>query len=753
MKLSRLRKLLKLPKFAKLDERTKKIIFFSLIIILFIFFSIFFLRTYLNIQLILGYDVLIDLNVNNEYIVIQNNDIAEVSFITSVRTNPFCSAYCTYTFRDLKSLEIIESSESSITLIDPLENSFTLTNAKGEGARLYRYEIECKSERTFMCRTKEHTTSRHLVVTFEHTLNDDQRQAKQKSQVFIEDYVEKLSSSFSNILSFNATLENTKNYFPSDNVTEFAITHLNESLNTLNIFNDIWISQDYVRLHEKIINESDSLKFSIDIANNAIFSLNNSIEKFNIALFNLNSISNQTFNLDNKIIFNHSLHNDSIKFLKDLNGTIKTFDNLTSLEYRVYRVEQLSKDFFELNDSFSKEHNNNLDWFIDNYENVTSQLCNLINCTNYNFYFEISSNLTNISFIDSDNSIHQICSEVDIWNDIVESFNQTQKDNLNVTIPNLCFNLNNKISSLLESNLTKIEIEYVDYHLSFGLQENYKMCCVSGDCKPCCDDGYCNRSPILFLHGHAIDSDSPPDFNMDTFNAIQHRLEDYGIISMGRISMYRFFDFPENIWGQFGEPMSLKISYYYDVYTDEDSSIIIPTKNDNLDTYAVRLNDIVNTVLAKTGADDVIIIAHSMGGLVTRRYMQIFGISKVDKVMTTGSPHHGITGWVSTFCPLFGERLECRDMREDSLFINKLNREPVPDIKFYNVVAVGCETDGKESDGVVLKRSAMLDGTNNIILEGTCEAVDLLHTTFVRDLQPEFFEIVKDFLVLDEIIS
>ncbi|MFP4656731.1 MAG: lipase family alpha/beta hydrolase, partial [Candidatus Woesearchaeota archaeon] len=192
------------------------------------------------------------------------------------------------------------------------------------------------------------------------------------------------------------------------------------------------------------------------------------------------------------------------------------------------------------------------------------------------------------------------------------------------------------------------------------------------------------------------------------------------------------------------------ISYYYDVYTDDDSSIIVPTKNDNLDTYAVRLDDIIDSVLRKSNAENVTVIAHSMGGLVIRRYMQIFGTGKVDRVLTSGTPHHGITDWVSTFCPLFGERLECRDMREGSLFLNKLNTEPLPDIPFHNVVATGCTLDGKDSDGVVLKESAMLEDAENIVIEGDCQGSELLHSTFVRDLHPGYVDAVKDFLEIKD---
>src|SRR3989344_3003522 len=62
-----------------------------------------------------------------------------------------------------------------------------------------------------------------------------------------------------------------------------------------------------------------------------------------------------------------------------------------------------------------------------------------------------------------------------------------------------------------------------------------------------------------------------------------------------------------------------------------------------------------------------------MGGLVARRYIQIFGEDSVQLLLMTGTPNKGIVGRVRDFCPLLGEGLECRDMQEGSLFLSKLN--------------------------------------------------------------------------------
>ena len=57
---------------------------------------------------------------------------------------------------------------------------------------------------------------------------------------------------------------------------------------------------------------------------------------------------------------------------------------------------------------------------------------------------------------------------------------------------------------------------------------------------------------------------------------------------------------------------------------------------------AVRLGAEVERVLDATGADRVMIVGHSMGGIVARYYVQeLGGEDTVDTVVTLGSPHRG----------------------------------------------------------------------------------------------------------------
>jgi triacylglycerol lipase len=60
-----------------------------------------------------------------------------------------------------------------------------------------------------------------------------------------------------------------------------------------------------------------------------------------------------------------------------------------------------------------------------------------------------------------------------------------------------------------------------------------------------------------------------------------------------------------------------------------------------IDDYVPTVNDTVETLCRETGHDKVIIVAHSMGGLVARAYLRDYGNARIAKVITLGAPHRG----------------------------------------------------------------------------------------------------------------
>ena len=60
-----------------------------------------------------------------------------------------------------------------------------------------------------------------------------------------------------------------------------------------------------------------------------------------------------------------------------------------------------------------------------------------------------------------------------------------------------------------------------------------------------------------------------------------------------------------------------------------------------IDNYAEGIARRIDEVLTATGAPQVILIGHSMGGLACRTYLRTHGKGKVARLITLGSVHHG----------------------------------------------------------------------------------------------------------------
>ncbi len=60
-----------------------------------------------------------------------------------------------------------------------------------------------------------------------------------------------------------------------------------------------------------------------------------------------------------------------------------------------------------------------------------------------------------------------------------------------------------------------------------------------------------------------------------------------------------------------------------------------------IDEFVPAVQGAVESLCAASGAQQVIIVGHSMGGLVARAYLRAHGSARVAHVFTIGTPHHG----------------------------------------------------------------------------------------------------------------
>lgn len=61
----------------------------------------------------------------------------------------------------------------------------------------------------------------------------------------------------------------------------------------------------------------------------------------------------------------------------------------------------------------------------------------------------------------------------------------------------------------------------------------------------------------------------------------------------------------------------------------------------DIDAYAARIEAAAQDLCAQSGARQLVVVAHSMGGLAARAWMRVHGAGRVARLITLGTPHHG----------------------------------------------------------------------------------------------------------------
>ncbi|MDV6012251.1 alpha/beta fold hydrolase [Haloechinothrix sp. LS1_15] len=123
------------------------------------------------------------------------------------------------------------------------------------------------------------------------------------------------------------------------------------------------------------------------------------------------------------------------------------------------------------------------------------------------------------------------------------------------------------------------------------------------------------------------------------------------------------------------------------------------------ETTAHEFAEVVDEHLDRTGADQVDVVTHSMGGLSTRWYMKFLdGDETVSTWVSLAGPNNGT--YVASWCSLAHQ--SCRDMQPGSDFLSELNAgDPTPGSADYGTWWSRC-------DGIIVPaRSTVLDGAEN----------------------------------------
>ncbi len=109
------------------------------------------------------------------------------------------------------------------------------------------------------------------------------------------------------------------------------------------------------------------------------------------------------------------------------------------------------------------------------------------------------------------------------------------------------------------------------------------------------------------------------------------------------------------------------------------------TRHGSLMGMVEELCEHVQQILDRTGAPQIDIVAHSLGGLISRYYMSVGeGRGKVKTLITLGSAHHG-TGASKLLRPMLSGSIS-KDLKGGSYFINSLNiTSPPRDSKLVSI--------------------------------------------------------------------
>jgi triacylglycerol lipase len=144
----------------------------------------------------------------------------------------------------------------------------------------------------------------------------------------------------------------------------------------------------------------------------------------------------------------------------------------------------------------------------------------------------------------------------------------------------------------------------------------------------------------------------------------------------------------------------------------------------DIDGYAEVVHQSVERLRAASGAERVLLVGHSMGGLAARVYLRRHGDAHVARVVTLASPHHG------TILGRLGHSRNARQMARNSRFVAHLANQDRGRWPRFTTVAT-------RDDNLVIPRSSpLLPEAKQIQLDGVG------HLALIED--PRAWQVIVD---------
>lgn len=714
----------------------KKLFVFSVLLIV-IFLSLFGTQIALYVKFMLGNDIIISVGSDDRDVNLIRGETEQISIDAEIHTNPFCRAECDYEFKDLSSGIMLESNSFQISPEQRVSKEFTIGAPQyGEGLMLYRFDLSCAGIRTFWCHTSAKPSSRSLLVTARYSQSADETAKKERLHGIYEDERELLGEMTGRVDAVSGIVDTTM----MDDVVFDLYRDLESSISSWNAQK---LDEFEGRLENIDMTEGFELLLSLEESAYRI------VENHNQAYESMLQSYNRIEDMRNMTIY-------SADTISRLNSLVAEFNQVNISDYKdIKRRVDLTEIIVQSDQELQKLALVDIGLYYSVmcrtglcYEYTPVELCSDITSA-YTYYEELSTGdsfaagelrqemINELLANTTDQFILQNYESRPIEN---YTFNATSiRDAAGEFLPDPCADID-VLEPVYDAEPMNVPVPS-PIMPDIPLTEPNLNCPVFGRQLKCGGDDY----PVLLIHGHSFNEGLSAEYSLDDFSKIQARLEEEGYLNAGEITLLTSDE--QVSWHLIPVPMVFRTSYYFDIFGESDNYVAVQTKSENIDTYAIRLNDLIYTVLHKTDREKVKIVAYSMGGLVSRRYIQIFGDSKVDQLIMIGTPNHGISEDIAGYCDWIGTDLECRDMASDSLFMNKLNRNTLS-LPVTNIVGTGCNMKGSPGDGIVLESSGIIEDADNHIVEGTCRSTfEPLHIDLLDiDLYPEVYFIVRNAL-------
>jgi hypothetical protein len=702
-------------KFAKFIGRRKKVLLLTVVLVFAVFFLVGGTVFYSWLQLLLKGGIGISVDSERDFVLTDSREQENISFRVEVKNRFFCSAECFYEFRDLSHDKVLERENF------PGRNGITFNRSyvvsppnKGTGQLAYEFYTECNSQKTLLCRTEGgRVKSSFVTLVYERSIAE-------------REFVEKVQES---LLKFLKSMENLDRGLQLMNHAELAVSKINgdAKLQSVNIqfsslldsvsqLKDAWENEEYNQIEPVLLNstvgratlelaelEDELLYFTLQHG-----TVVESLQKFQSKVALLPDLNVAQAIMGKK--FDRRVLNSYLSIIHSLNTW-----NYSSLA-------KLQGDFLSLNTSYEL-------LFAASLDGVNSRVGEVQVLVGG----EVSTAETLQGAI---NSFAEACIQLEM--DLPEYF--AEKCGYTPAVLDLSI-----------YNFTVIPLDpwaeaTIYPRVNSEIFEHKPICCIFGKCQECCQNCADKYYPLVLVHGHAVSTESSISYSLGGFDKIRRQLVADGYLDAGTV-LPTDTSPTGGILGRFGKPIVVGTTYYLDAYNHDGKIVSVPSKSEDIATYAQRLDKSIGLIKEKTGANKVNILAFSMGGLVARQYLLDFGEESVNKLITIGTPHQGISGKIESFCPITGSKKECLEMTSTSKFINELNRpNNSPTIKVYAIAGSGCTMNGVDGDGAVTSASAQLSSALNFEIYGSCSS-----KTFHEELRdihkyPRVYAIIRALL-------